>query len=159
MRVGEISEKIPELNKSFKIDYLLYSKSSQKVYLVELKTDQRSLREKQDWYLESAAKIKVSGLIDGLLKIYSATQQKTKYDRLLEKLEKIHWIERNDKTIKNLNCNIEPEVIYIQPLNPESKKNVLSFDNIISAFSDIEEPLTKRFKESLEKWQSDTNKK
>ena len=126
---------------------------------MELKTDHRSLRDTQDWYLESAAKIKVSGLIDGLVKIYGATQQKTKYDRLLEKLEKIHWIERGDKSIKNLNCKIEPEVIYIQPLNPEGRKNIISFDEIISALSDIEEPLTKRFVESLEKWKTDTNKK
>ena len=157
VRVGEISEKWPELNKSFKIDYLAYSKSSQKVYLIELKTDQRSLREKQDWYLESAAKIKVSGLIDGLVKIYGATQQKTKYNRLLEKLEKIHWIERDDKSIKNLNCEIKPEVIYIQPLNKMDKENIISFDNIISALSDSENPLTKRFIKSLEKWKTDTN--
>ena len=30
--------------------------------MIELKTDQRSRREKQDWYLESAAKIKIKGL-------------------------------------------------------------------------------------------------
>ena len=51
VRVGEISKKHPELNKSFKIDYLTYSKNENKVYLIELKTDQRSRREKQDWYL------------------------------------------------------------------------------------------------------------
>ena len=157
VRVGEISEKLPDLNKSFKIDYLVYSKSSQKVYLVELKTDQRSLREKQDWYLKSAAKIKVSGLIDGILKIYTATQQKTKYDKLLDKLEKIQWIERVDKTIKNLNCMIEPEVIYIQPINDSARDNIISFDNIISALNDTVNPLTKRFLKSLEKWKTDTN--
>ena len=159
VRVGEISEKLPDLNKSFKIDYLVYSKSSQKVFLVELKTDQRSLREKQDWYLKSAAKIKVSGLIDGILKIYSATQQKTKYDKLLDKLETIKWIERVDKKPKNLNCMIEPEVIYIQPTNDTGRGNIISFDNIISVLNDTIDPLTKRFLKSLEKWKSDTNEK
>jgi hypothetical protein len=159
VRVGEISEKLPDLNKSFKIDYLVYSKSSQKVFLVELKTDQRSLREKQDWYLKSAAKIKVSGLIDGILKIYSATQQKTKYDKLLDKLETIKWIERVDKKPKNLNCMIEPEVIYIQPTNDTGRDNIISFDNIISVLNDTIDPLTKRFLKSLEKWKSDTNEK
>jgi len=159
VRVGEISEKLPDLNKSFKIDYLVYSKSSQKVFLVELKTDQRSLREKQDWYLKSAAKIKVSGLIDGILKIYSATQQKTKYDKLLDKLETIKWIERVDKKPKNINCMIEPEVIYIQPTNDTGRDNIISFDNIISVLNDTIDPLTKRFLKSLEKWKSDTNEK
>jgi len=159
VRVGEISEKLPDLNKSFKIDYLVYSKSSQKVFLVELKTDQRSLREKQDWYLKSAAKIKVSGLIDGILKIYSATQQKTKYDKLLDKLETIKWIERVDKKPKNLNCMIEPEVIYIQPTNDTGRDNIISFDNIISVLNDTIDPLTKRFLKSLEKWKSDRTEK
>jgi hypothetical protein len=152
VRLGEISENLPELNKSFKVDYLLYSKSAKKVFLVELKTDLGSLREKQDWYLESAAKIGVSGLIDGLLKIYNATQYKTKYDNLLEKLEAIHWIERTSNSFNNLNCNIEPQIVYIQPLNPDGKQNVITFENIISALSDIGDPLTKRFVESLEKW-------
>lgn len=52
VRVGEISTAHPELNKSFKIDYMTYSISENKVYLIELKTDQRSRREKQDWYLD-----------------------------------------------------------------------------------------------------------
>lgn len=53
-----------------------------------------------------------------------------------------------------MKCEIEPEVIYIQPLNTEDKKNIISFDNIISALFDKEEP----FVESLEKWKMDTNK-
>lgn len=159
VRVGEISEKLPGLNKSFKIDYLVYSKDNQKVYLVELKTDQRSLREKQDWYLNSAAKIMVSGLIDGIVKIYAATKQKTKYDKLLEKLEKIQWIERVDTKVKNLNCMIEPQVIYIQPINHTGRDNIISFDNIISALNDSVDPLTVRFLKSLEKWKSDPNEK
>ena len=159
VRVGEISEKLPGLNKSFKIDYLVYSKDNQKVYLVELKTDQRSLREKQDWYLNNAAKIKVSGLIDGIVKIYAATKQKTKYDKLLEKLEKIHWIDRIDNKVKNLNCMIEPEVIYIQPINDTGRENIISFDKIISALNHSVDPLTVRFLKSLEKWKSDPNEK
>ncbi len=122
--------------------------------MIELKTYQRSFREKQDNYLENATKIKVSGLIDGIIKINAATKPKAKYSRLLEKIKKIHWIEREGKSIKNLKCEIEPEVIYIQPLNTEDKKNIISFDNIISALFDKEEP----FVESLEKWKMDTNK-
>ena len=159
IRIGEISERHTELNKSFKIDYLTYSKNENKVYLIELKTDQRSRREKQDWYLESASKIKVRGLVSGLLKIYKSTNQKVKYNNLLDKIEKIGWIERDNKTIKNLNIEIEPSIIYIQPLNKENEKSIISFDNIIKALSDSNALLTRRFIESLEKWKSDTNKR
>ena len=158
VRIGEISTTNPELNKSFKIDYLTYSKNENKVYLIELKTDQRSRREKQDWYLESASKIKVKGLVSGLLQIYKATNQKVKYNNLLDKIERIGWIERDNKTIKNLEIEIEPSIIYIQPLNKENEDSIISFDDIIKALSDSNDPLTKRFIESLEKWKSDTNK-
>lgn len=157
VRVGEISPKHADLNKSFKIDYLTYSKKENKVYLIELKTDQRSLREKQDWYLKSASKIKVKGLVSGLLKIYNATTQKVKYNKLLDKIEKIGWIERDNKTIKNLGIEIEPSIIYIQPLNKNNEKSIISFDDIIQALSDSNDPMTKRFVESLEKWKTDTN--
>ncbi len=158
VRVGEISATHPELNKSFKIDYLTYSKNENKVYLIELKTDQRSRREKQDWYLESASKIKVKGLVSGLLKIYSATNHKVKYNNLLDKIEKIGWIERDKEIIKNLDIETEPTIIYIQPLNKENKKSIISFDDIIKALSDSNDLLTKRFIKSLEKWKSDSNK-
>jgi len=82
-----------------------------------------------------------------------------KYDNLLDKIEKIGWIERDNKTIKNLNIEIEPSIIYIQPLNKENEKSIISFDNIINALSDSNDSLTKRFIESLKKWKSDTNKR
>jgi hypothetical protein len=157
VRIGEISPKHPDLNKSFKIDYLTYSKKENKVFLVELKTDQRSRREKQDWYLESASKIKVKGLVSGLLKIYNATNQKIKYNKLLDKIEKIGWIKRDNKIIMNLGIEIEPTIIYLQPLNKKNEKSIISFDDIIKALSDSNDPMTKRFVDSLEKWKTDTN--
>jgi hypothetical protein len=57
-----------------------------------------------------------------------------------------------------LNIEIEPSIIYIQPLNKENEKSIISFDDIIKALSDSNDLLTKRFIESLEKWKSDTNK-
>jgi hypothetical protein len=138
---------------------LTYSKKENKVYLIELITDQRSRREKQDRYLQSASEIKVKGLVNGLIKIYKATNQKIKYNNLLDKIEKIGWIVRDNKTIKNLNIEIEPSIIYIQPLNKENKKSIISFDDIIKALSASNDLLTKRFIESLEKWKSDTNKR
>lgn len=157
VRVGEISEKHPEINKSFKIDYLAYSRKEKKVFLIELKTDQRSRREKQDWYLESASKIGVKGLVSGLLSIYNATSQKVKYDNLLDIVEGVGWIKRDNGEIANLEVEIVPSIVYIQPLNKKNEESVISFDEIIEALSESKDPVTKRFVESLGKWKSDTN--
>jgi len=159
VRIGELPEQNPNNNQSFKIDYLTYSKYKNKVYLIELKTDQRSRREKQDLYLKHASELKIEGLVRGLIKIYEATNQKVKYENLLDKIENIGWIKRDKKIVKNLNIEVEPSIIYIQPLNEENKESIISFDNIINALSDSNDLLTKRFVKSLEKWKTDTNKK
>ncbi len=159
VRIGELPEQDPDNNQSFKIDYLTYSKKENKIYLIELKTDQRSRRKKQDLYLKHATELKIKGLVSGLIKIYEATNQKLKYENLFDKIENIGWIKRDKKTITNLNIEIEPSIIYIQPLNKENEKYIISFDNIIKALSDSNDLLTKRFIESLEKWKSDTNKR
>lgn len=159
LRLGELPEHNPNSNLSFKIDYLIYSKSQNKVYLIELKTDQRSRRGIQDQYLEDAKSIKLKSIIDGVLKIYKATKQKTKYNYLLDRLESAGWIKRDKGSIQNSVNGIEISIIYIQPLNIDNDPSVISFDDIISVISGSNNELTNRFIQSLELWKLDTNKK
>ncbi|MDA3865480.1 MAG: hypothetical protein PF489_01890 [Salinivirgaceae bacterium] len=158
VRVGEISEKNPHINQSFKIDYLAYSKESERVFLVELKTDQRSRRDKQDWYLQRTAQIQVKGILEGLKKIYKATHQKVKYNYLLDKLQQMGWLTRTEKSFDINNINISPEILYIQPKNTTNDDSVISFDDVITALSNTNDELAKRFVVSLEKWKGDVNK-
>jgi hypothetical protein len=46
----------------------------------------------------------------------------------------------------------------IDNLFKENEESIISFNDIIKALSDSNDPLTKRVIESLEKWKSDTNK-
>lgn len=87
LRLGELPDENPKSNLSYKIDYLAYSKEENKVYIIELKTENSSLRNAQDKYLKSAKKIKVQGILKGLQKIYKASNQKVKYDYLLNMLD------------------------------------------------------------------------
>jgi len=157
LRLGELPDENPNSNLSYKIDYLAYSKEQNKVYLIELKTENSSLRNSQDKYLESAKKIKLQGILEGLQKIYIATNQKIKYIHLLNKLEEMKWIEKNDKLFEILDIDIEPNIIYIQPTNSKNEKSRIIFDDVILALSDSKEPITQRFVQSLEKWKVDTN--
>lgn len=159
VRVGEIYNNLSEINKSFKIDYLTYSGFSNKVFLIELKTDLKSRRDNQDKYLQGAVRIKLNGLLNGVLEIYKATQHRTKYNYLLDKLVLINWLKRDNNTIKISCPDIVPEIIYIQPLNPDNLNNVVSFDDIIEILSSSNDTLTKRFIESLERWKTDPNKR
>jgi hypothetical protein len=159
VRIGNIYAEQPELNKSFKIDYLAYSLAENKVFLIELKTDQSSRRSKQDWYLEQASKIGVNGLMDGVLKIYKATNQKVKYEYLLDKLEAINWISKTEEGYQNMDVSITPEILYIQPVTNDGATGVISFDDIIGSLSDSENEITVRFLQSLERWKTDVNRR
>lgn len=147
-------------NQSFQIDYLCFSSEPlPKVYFIELKTEMNSRNDKQDWYLKSAQNLKVEGILYGLKEIYKATNQKEKYDNLLDKLEKIEWIERSNKSFKVLKINIQPKTVYIQPINNRIDTSIITFDDIIKKLEETNNPLTERFIKSLELWKLDTNKK
>ncbi|GHT68361.1 hypothetical protein FACS1894110_15700 [Spirochaetia bacterium] len=128
LRVGTLYPKI-NINKSFKVDFLAISESG-KHYLIEFKTDSNSRRLKQDDYLNMAKQKKLTALIDGLKKIFDATdvEYKQKYLHLKNKLLNIKIIDANINFIGN---NEELEIIYIQPSNTKGEKNIIDFEYII----------------------------
>lgn len=157
VRVGDISEKLPDLNKSFKIDYVAVCETVRKVYFIELKTDQGSRRDKQDWYLKEAKRINIKMLMDGLIKIHGATIQKRKYDNLIQLLSKIGWLSINGGVCINNSKEYEIEIIYIQPANKNNDKEVVSFEDVINCLSTQKDFLTQRFIQSLKEWTLNPN--
>jgi hypothetical protein len=156
VRVGAIIEK--EINKSFKIDYVAVNQKMKEVFLVELKTDLLSRREKQDWYLKRAQEINIHGLVDGLIKIFNATNQKSKYMYLLNDIEVLGWIEMSGSIIKNTSERYNVKILYIQPeKHSEESSDVVTFDEIISVIKPNADALSIRFAESLERWKVNPN--
>ncbi len=151
LRIGEIIDK--EVNESFKIDYLCISQVHQKVYLVELKTDSLSRRSKQDWYLGRAREINTAGMVNGLIKIYKATNQKNKYMNLLREIERVGWIIVDNQQIINTSKSYDIQIIYIQPeKHPDDTEEVITFDDIISILKTNTDDVSSRFIQSLERW-------
>jgi len=144
--------------KSFRIDYLAYSKASGKVFLVELKTDINSKYSYQEEYLHKAKEKNINKLVGGLLKIYDATKSKEKYKRYLKKLSEIGWI-KFDNSGKPINTSgdYEVEVIYILPNNSNDDANVISFDDIRDYLKDNKDFITQRFLKSLKAWEVNPN--
>lgn len=141
-------------NQSFKIDYMVVSESH--VSLVELKTAESSRNKKQDWYLEEAAQQGIQKLAEGVIEIHNNTtkQYRRKYEHLLEQLV-LNGILRKtgDEYIAN-EVKASLRIVYIQPENPDEADGVLSFEQIAKVISKIEDPITNRFRVSLENnWQ------
>jgi len=157
VRVGDISEKLPDLNKSFKIDYVAVCEEAKKVYFIELKTDRGSRRDKQDWYLDKARQINITKLMDGIIKIYRATIQKRKYDNLISLLTKIGWLLKDTGVCTNTSKDYEIAVVYIQPVNYDNTNNIISFTEVATFLTDQHDDLTKRFVQSLSSWTTNPN--
>lgn len=160
---GSILKDDPFNNQSYKIDYVVYSKSKNLVYFIELKIDMHSRNLKQDDYLQGANEIGLFKILQGLSKIYKASNYrgKSKYNHLIKKLNEINWVNGNDQCFEILENDIKTEIIYIQPIikeNDKNKESIITFKEIIKNLTESEEPLTKRFLESLEKWETDCEK-
>lgn len=124
-------------NLSNKADYLAISKDGKRIFLIELKTDIKSRNEKQDDAYERAKKMGLRWLVDGIIDIRckNSTDQPQKYDKLLALLAELGLVsfEEGQRKIvepyKNTVGEPEPciEVLYIQPRNPSSENNVITF--------------------------------
>lgn len=150
IRIGTIHHDI-DINKSFKIDYL--AKTSDKIILVELKTDEGSRRDKQDWYLERAKEVGLVELLDGVQKIYKATNSKKKYECLLGLLQNLEFIVIGENgTFEIAQVNYIIQIVYIQPNNPDRQDNVITFQEISEMIEKHGDELSLRFSKSLLKW-------
>jgi hypothetical protein len=140
-----------ESNQSFKIDYL--AKAKNKIFFVELKTDQSSRRGKQDSDMEKARLIGMSKLLEGLHKIYKATTSKQKYRHLLAHVEKLGLITLDSKGVFSIHPDeYEIEIVYIQPNNPYGQENVITFKDFAAIVERHDDPVSLRFAESLRRW-------
>ncbi len=152
VRIGTI---YPEANtnQSFKIDYLAKVKGENRLYLIELKTDRKSRRDKQDWYLEKAKEAGSVKLLEGVDMIYQATKAKKKYRYLLRQLEGIGLLTITG--IDNIVPDRDPyvvEVIYIQPNKPEKQENTIDFVTIAEIVETYSDEISQRFSRSLREW-------
>ena len=157
VRLGNVysNKTLNNPNLSFKIDYVAISNKAKKVFLIELKTDNSSRREKQDWYLERAKENNINNLISGVLDICKATSSKKKYANLISLLAEIGWVDPGK--MKNKSHDYDIEIVYIQPTDDEKGKTVIKFEDIVSYLSYRKDNLTQRFIKSLAEWSSNPN--
>lgn len=101
-------------NKSYKVDFFVMTEGG-KNYLVEFKTDSGSRREKQDDYLDSARKIGLGAVVEGILKLYQATTYKKKYRYLLTKLEEAGLVSCKNAGYAACIADNRLHVLYVQP--------------------------------------------
>ncbi len=160
-------------NNSFKIDYLVVGRKTNRVIFIELKTDNSSRRVDQDLYLEEAANIGLYNLLVGLKDVFIATSSKKKYLYLFLELRDIGLVNfdstlvsllrKNQQGIGKAIRNIEicdnrltrakPEILYIQPSG--SGTNIVNFIDIAEIIQKkYEDRLSLSFVNALKEWEA-----
>ncbi len=169
VRIGAIQPESGS-NQSFKIDYLVLSRDGDTAVLVELKTEGRSRRDEQDRYLQAAQATGLPALVAGVVDIFRTTTAKRKYFYLLEYLEGMGLIRmpaplRDIMSSRNLRGATETSrhiqitaqaatmlVLYLQPSG--SGPDVLSFEEFRVTVEKRDDPISRRFAQSLATWAS-----
>ena len=168
VRIGTIYPDDPRNNQSCKIDYVALSAARDKVVLVELKTEVRSRRGKQDEYLLAAQKAGLRALLEGLLDIFRATKSKRKYFCLLTYLERMGLLRLPERmkeimaqpTLRGVNqasrqveIQADPAesiIVYVQPNGAEH--NIITFRDFAEVVRKHDDPMSQRFARSLLRW-------
>ncbi len=167
VRIGTIYPNIP-IDKSYKIDYVALSAAGDKAVLVELKTEGRSRRPKQDDYLLEAQKVGLPALLEGLMDIFRATNAKRKYFCLLLYLESMGLLRipmqmkaimtaatlrganESSRLIEVTAKTTESLIVYVQPTG--NGPNVVTFREFADVVRRHDDPVSQRFAVSLCEW-------
>lgn len=133
LRLGTVH---PDLNsknyadRSYKVDFLAIGSKGMN-YLVEFKTDGKSLRPDQDKYLIQGEKIGTKKIAEGLLRISEVSSYKTKYKHLIDKMGKVGLLDGNQQYS---GLNPELKKIYVIPYNKTNSSDTVDFKDIVEWF-------------------------
>ena len=158
-------------NQSVKVDYALFSKDRNTVFLVELKTDAASRRDSQDDYLEKARRAGLPCILEGIKAIALKTNARQKYYHLLANLAELGLmslpVDLEDylyprarpgltERLRQVAVKVKPpgssiEVIYIQPNETEGVRCV-DFNTFATYVEQFDDPVSREFCAALRRW-------
>jgi hypothetical protein len=154
-------KKTDDRNHSFKIDFVAISADMNKVFFVELKTDEGSTRSQQDAYLLDAKSKGMDEIVASVVDLFHASgSKKRKYARLLAMMQTMGLFEQGDDSVADFvqevlagqrqswrgitervkklrvseTCkSMTQEIVYIKPAqtSPSPEASVISFKQII----------------------------
>ena len=148
--IPEFPAKHAGSHQSDRIDYMVCSE--RKVVYVELKTDNHSIRSEQAEYLYGIQQRALKDVLDDIITIYRATMARTKYRKLIEKLDR--WIEYRETRFESV------EVVYVLPVPQPIKSDryehkQICFDTLVGMLrlpKYADDPIARAFADALAAW-------
>jgi hypothetical protein len=114
-------------DRSYKVDFYLLGASG-KNYFVEFKTDTRSLRDKQNQYLDEVKTKGMRLIVEGIFRIVEKDEGSPyveKYKHLLSKLSRLGIIDEKGKYSGE---HDEVEIVFVQPSNKDGDEKCIDFE-------------------------------
>ena len=154
---------------SVKVDFALFPKDRERVLFVELKTDLRSRRDRQDEDLLAAQQAGFRRVVEGIREIILHTAAYQKYFHLAWALERLGFLRIPPETtsflypkprqgltrclqaIQVMPLNPQIQVLYLQPLASE-EPNCLGFEQFAAHVGRFSDPFSQRFAAHLLAW-------
>lgn len=156
-------------NLSVKVDYALFAAGGERVYFVELKTDDGSRSPKQDEDLRRAGEVGFRSIVAGIRDIMLNSGFDRKYFHLIAALSDLGFLElphgiedqlypvlqpsrsAHQRRIEVTARNPAVEVIFLQPTRTKDERclDFATFANHVSTFDD---PLSRTFAVHLRRW-------
>jgi hypothetical protein len=133
--VPEFPLKVMGTNHSTKVDYLMVSEELKEVFLIELKTDASSLRDKQTMELVNSAKRRFYELARDVLDIAANSKEWRKYYQLLLLLESVKVVEFSMK------MNVSRKSDFLAQLKNVTVRNVNPVIKSVLIFPDCNNKL------------------
>jgi len=133
LRLGTVNPDIDDktyADRSYKVDFLAIGSVGLN-YLVEFKTDGKSLRSDQEKYLKQGEKIGSKKIIEGVLRISKVSSYKTKYKHLTDKMKQDGLLDGN---LLYTGLNPVMKKIYVIPCNKSKSSDVIDFKDIVEWF-------------------------
>jgi hypothetical protein len=149
--------------KSIKADYLLMANDRTEAYLLELKTDDRSRRPKQDKAMVEICRPGkgLSCVLESAKQIAAASSRPEKYAEMFRVLSEMQlvtipsgasanrmWFER----VEVLPCPKKLRVIYVKPTNEFDEPDIIDFAEMRQCVQRYDDELSVEFAERLKVW-------
>jgi hypothetical protein len=158
-------------NQSAKVDYLVLARDRSRAFLVELKTDMASRRDRQDELMKRACEVGMRGLLEGVVQIAPKSAEMEKYGHLLFELQALGLLDvpasirtslypRRERGVTAQlrqvraiigHGQVPLSVLYVQPLDGGSDE-VISFARFAEHVERFSDPISGRFRQSLLRW-------
>lgn len=167
--IPELPLKQADTHRSDKVDYCLFARDLSRVYFLELKTDPRSRRTKQDDYLHAARDRGFRAILEDLIAIARRSKAKRKYFHLLHALAEAGFLDLPAELEAHLYPHVRPgvdaqlaatrvadrdppiDVLYLQPGATDGDR-CLTFPEAARHLRTTTEPLACRLADLLESW-------